>query len=205
MRIAASIVSLLVPTFLMSACATMPPERAARRAMLEGAATECQRSFPVVVRVELDRFDSLVAWYKENVSRRELEPFWQCVRDRIRQKELAIELTPKPSLMPGERWTGLSTGEGSGCHPLTLTLTTNEREISGYATMQTGSVTLYWDAIGKVLPGNAVIVTTTTGDPSMPGNVIRWEGTLTESALTLRQPSSLRCREPRSAVLTRSH
>jgi len=204
MRIAASIVSLLGPTLLISACATMPPERAAHRAMLEGAATECQRSFPVVVRVEVDPFDSLVAWYKENVPQRELEPFWQCVRDRIRQKQLAVAPTPKPPAMPGERWTGLSTGEGSGCHPLTLTLTINEREISGYATMQTASVTLFWEATGQVLPGNAVVVTTKTGDSSISGNVIRWEGTLTESALTLRQPSSLNCQEPRSAVLTRS-
>lgn len=106
--------------------------------------------------------------------------------------------------VPGERWTGLSTGEGSGCHPLKLILHIRGDAISGYALMETGSVTLHWDATGKVRPGNAVVVTTTTGDPSISGNVIRWEGTLTESALTLRQPSSLRCREPRSAVLTRS-
>jgi hypothetical protein len=204
MRIATSIVSLLGLTLLISACATMPPERAAHRALLEQAGTECQRSFPVALRVEVDSFDRLVAWYKENVGQREIEPFWQCVRDRIRQKQLAIAPIPKAPAMPGERWTGVSTGEGSGCHPLTLTLTINEREISGYATMQTAAVTLYWEATGQVLPGNAVVVTTKTGDSGIAGNVIRWEGTLTEAGLTLRQPSSLNCREPRSAVLTRS-
>lgn len=102
-----------------------------------------------------------------------------CARS-IRQKELAIGPTPKPSAMPGKRWTGLSTGEGSDCHPLTLTLTTKERDISGYATVQTASVTLHWEATGQVLPGNSVVVTTKTGDSRISGNVIRWESTLTE-------------------------
>ncbi len=79
--------------------------------------------------------------------------------------------------MPGERWTGVSTGEGSGCHPLTLTLTINEREISRYATMQTAAVTLYWEATGQVLPGNAVDGgsphAAATVKPELPGAEIR--------------------------------
>src|SRR5262245_34443323 len=77
-------------------CAPMPPERAGHRVKLETAATECQRSFPVVVRVEIDSFDRVVAWYKENVSQRDIDPFWRCVHDRVRQ----IETSPAPPREP---------------------------------------------------------------------------------------------------------
>lgn len=68
MRIAPRIVALLALLLIPMGCATLPPERAARRSTLEAAATECQRSFPVVVRVEIDSFDRLVAWYTERTS-----------------------------------------------------------------------------------------------------------------------------------------
>lgn len=111
MRTTVSIVSFLGLTLLLSACATMPPERAARREMLEAAARECQRSFPVVVRVEVDPFDQLVAWYRESISEKEIDPFWQCVADRIRQQQLGISTTSGPPAVPGERWTGVSADE----------------------------------------------------------------------------------------------
>ena len=84
--------ALLAGTALLAACATMSSERAARRAPLEQAGAECQRSFPVVIRVEVDPFDQLVAWYKEDVPQRDIDPFWQCVRDRMSQLT-----TPPPS------------------------------------------------------------------------------------------------------------
>ena len=84
--------ALLAGTALLAACATMSSERAARRAPLQQAGAECQRSFPVVIRVEVDSFDQLVAWYKEDVPERDIDPFWQCVRDRMSQLT-----TPPPS------------------------------------------------------------------------------------------------------------
>lgn len=68
--------------------------------------------------------------------------------------------------VPSERWTGLSTGEGSGCHPLELTLTITEGEISGYATMQTASVTLYWEATGKGMPSSLLPQRGTQASPA---------------------------------------
>jgi hypothetical protein len=79
----------------------MPPERAARRSTLQTAGTECQRSFPVVERVEVDSFDRLVVWYRSTASQREIDPFWQCVRDRTRQAEMLPPPAREPRLADG--------------------------------------------------------------------------------------------------------
>jgi hypothetical protein len=68
LRIEARIGAVLVVSWIATSCASMPPERAARRSALQTAGTECQRSFPVVERVEVDSFDRLVVWYRKTAS-----------------------------------------------------------------------------------------------------------------------------------------
>ncbi|MFI5027208.1 MAG: hypothetical protein ACHQCI_10725 [Solirubrobacterales bacterium] len=87
---------LVIGMGVLTACATMPPERAARRALLEKAATDCQRRFPVVTKVEVDPFDQIVAWLWEDTPQTALDPFWQCVRDRVQELERA-----SPAASPG--------------------------------------------------------------------------------------------------------
>ena len=97
MWIVARTVAVLALPLVFTSCAAMPPERATRRAMLDTASTECRRSFPVVIRVEIDSFDRVVAWYKENTPQRDIDPFWQCVQDRLRQ----MQTLPTPPREPG--------------------------------------------------------------------------------------------------------
>lgn len=87
---------LVIGMGLLTACATMPPERAARRALLEKAATDCQRRFPVVTKVAVDSFDRIVATRWEDTPQTALDPFWQGVRDRTRELERA-----SPAASPG--------------------------------------------------------------------------------------------------------
>jgi hypothetical protein len=96
LRIGARIGAVLAVSWIATGCATMPPERAARRSALQGAGAECQRSFPVVESFEVDSFDRLVVWYRSTASQREIDPFWQCVRDRTRQ----AEMFPPPAREP---------------------------------------------------------------------------------------------------------
>jgi hypothetical protein len=84
---------------MLTACASMPPERVARRSTLEAAATECQRSHPVVTRVEIDSFDRVVAWRRETDSQRALDPFWQCVRDRAGQVAMVAPSAREPRIV----------------------------------------------------------------------------------------------------------
>lgn len=69
---------------LIGGCAPIPPERAAERGRLEAAAGECRAKFPFIVRYEIDSFDQLVYYFRENVRHQDREAFVDCVRDRLR-------------------------------------------------------------------------------------------------------------------------
>jgi hypothetical protein len=80
---------------MISACASLPPERVALRATLDKAASECRVTFPVIVRYEIDPFDQLVYYYREDVRREDRERFLDCVRDRVR--DAGVTLGPRPA------------------------------------------------------------------------------------------------------------
>ncbi len=69
---------------LTTACATVTPEGAAARKRVLEEAAACRVQHPVVEWVELDRFGQLIAYYKENRPRSEVEPFFECARARLR-------------------------------------------------------------------------------------------------------------------------
>ena len=68
---------------LIGGCAAIPPERAAERARLEAAAGECRVKFPFIVRYEIDSFDQLVYYFREDVRHQDRESFVDCVRDHL--------------------------------------------------------------------------------------------------------------------------
>ena len=93
---------LIIGIVLISACASLPPERVALRATLDKAASECQLAFPIIERYEIDSFDQLVYYYRTNVRYEDRERFLDCVRDRVR--DAGVTLGPRPA--PTVRGTG---------------------------------------------------------------------------------------------------
>jgi hypothetical protein len=89
------VIWLIAVALVISACASLPPERAALRAALDKAASECRVTFPVIVRYEIDPFDRLVYYYRENVRHEDREQFLDCVRDRARDAGVTIGPAPK--------------------------------------------------------------------------------------------------------------
>jgi hypothetical protein len=77
---------LVVLFLLVTACVSLPPERVADRERLSAAAAKCAPQYSAVERWEIDSFDRVVAWYKENKSQAELQPFFDCVRARVREE-----------------------------------------------------------------------------------------------------------------------
>lgn len=71
---------------VIAACASLPPEREAERRLMLDAAHECRIQHPVIRQVEIDRFDRLVYWFREDVSPTEREAFLTCWRERMRAK-----------------------------------------------------------------------------------------------------------------------
>ena len=87
----------IVGVLVIPACAPLPPERVARRANLDKAASECQRTFPIIERYQIDNFDQLIYYYKPSVRYEDREQFLNCVRDRIRDAGLTLGPPPAPT------------------------------------------------------------------------------------------------------------
>jgi hypothetical protein len=114
---------LIVGALMIPACASLPPERIALRATLDKAASECRTTFPVIIRYEIDSFDRLVYYYREDVRYEDRERFLDCVRDRVR--DAGITLSPPPG----------PTGSGTGTSAAALVYPNDLRIIAPTASV----------------------------------------------------------------------
>lgn len=71
--------------------------RVALRATLDKAASECRVTFPIIVKYEIDSFDRLVYYYRENVPYEDRQKFLDCVRDRTRDAGVTVGGAPAPT------------------------------------------------------------------------------------------------------------
>jgi hypothetical protein len=89
-RVGARLSWLIGGAVLLPACASLPPERVALRATLDKAASECRVTFPIIVRYEIDPFDQLIYYYRENVRYEDRQQFLDCVSDRVRDAGVTL-------------------------------------------------------------------------------------------------------------------
>ena len=134
----------LAVILLIPACASLPPERVALRATLDKAASECRVTFPIIVRYEIDPFDRLVYYYREDVRYEDRQRFLDCVSDRVRGAGVTLTgagggtsvpalvypddlriVTPSASLAPvriaySGHWVGALNEQGAAPHALVV-------------------------------------------------------------------------------------